>query len=75
MGAGLPLLAAFLLPLATLIWGVSIASMLFLVLLGAVGAKAGGAPLLKGVVRVGFWGVAAMLATYLIGRLLGTSAA
>ena len=71
----MPLLAAFLLPLATLIWGVSIASMLFLVLLGAVGAKAGGAPLLKGVVCVGFWGVAAMLATYLIGRLLGTSAA
>ena len=75
VGAGLPLLAAFLLPMATLIWGVSIASMLFLVLLGAVGARAGGAPVLKGIIRVAFWGVAAMLATYLIGRLFGTSVA
>jgi len=75
IGAGLPLVAAFLLPLTTLISGVSIASLLFLVLLGAVGAKAGGAPLFKGVIRVAFWGAAAMLATYLIGRLFGTSVA
>ena len=75
VGAGLPLLVAFLLPMTMLIWGVSIASMLFLVLLGAVGARAGGAPVLKGIIRVAFWGVAAMLATYLIGRLFGTSVA
>jgi VIT1/CCC1 family predicted Fe2+/Mn2+ transporter len=61
--------------MSSLIWGVSIASVLFLVLLGAVGAKAGGAPVMKGIIRVAIWGVAAMMATYLIGRLFGTSVA
>ena len=75
VGAGLPLMAAFLLPLSSLMQGVSIAALLFLILLGAVGAKAGGSPVMKGVVRVAFWGAVAMLATYLIGRLLGTSVA
>jgi VIT1/CCC1 family predicted Fe2+/Mn2+ transporter len=73
VGAGLPLLAAFALPMGSLMWGVSLASLLFLILLGAVGAKAGGAPVMKGIVRVAFWGAAAMLATYLIGKLFGTS--
>lgn len=75
VGAGLPLMAAFLLPLSSLIQGVSIAALLFLILLGAVGAKAGGSPVMKGVVRVAFWGAVAMLATYFIGRLFGTSVA
>ena len=42
-------------------------------LLGGVGAKAGGAPIGKGVLRVTFWGVIAMAVTYGIGRMLGTS--
>lgn len=75
VGAGLPLIAAFLLPVASLMQGVSVASLLFLILLGGVGAKAGGAPVLKGILRVTFWGAAAMLATYLIGKLFGTSVA
>ncbi len=75
IGAGLPLIAAFLLPLSSLMQGVSIAALLFLILLGGVGAKAGGAPVLKGIFRVAFWGAAAMLATYLIGKLFGTSVA
>lgn len=75
VGAGLPLIAAFVLPLASLMQGVSIASLLFLMLLGGVGSKAGGAPVLKGILRVTFWGVLAMLATYLIGKLFGTAVA
>ena len=75
VGAGLPLIAAFVLPLASLMQGVSIASLLFLMLLGGVGAKAGGAPVFKGILRVTFWGVLAMLATYLIGKMFGTSVA
>ena len=75
VGAGLPLIAAFALPMSSLMQGVSIASLLFLMLLGGVGAKAGGAPVLKGILRVTFWGVLAMLATYLIGKLFGTSVA
>ncbi|HQE00921.1 MAG TPA: VIT family protein, partial [Novosphingobium sp.] len=60
VGAALPLLAAALLPLGSLAIGVSVAALLFLILLGAVGAKAGGAPVGKGVLRVTFWGVLAM---------------
>ncbi len=73
VGAGLPLLSAFLLPLGWLTSGVSAASLLFLMLLGGAGAKLGGAPVGRGVLRVTFWGVAAMAATYAIGSLLGTS--
>ncbi len=75
VGAALPLLAALLLPLESLAIGVSLAALLFLMLLGAVGAKAGGAPVGKGVLRVTFWGVLAMAATYAIGSLFGTSVA
>ena len=73
VGAALPLLAAVVLPLGSLAAGVSVAALLFLMLLGAVGAKAGGAPVGKGVLRVTFWGVLAMAATYAIGSLFGTS--
>ncbi|MFM5950177.1 MAG: VIT family protein [Novosphingobium sp.] len=73
VGAGLPLVTAMLLPIATLAVGVSVASLFFLMLLGAVGAKAGGAPIGKGTLRVTFWGVIAMAATYGIGSLFGTS--
>ena len=73
VGAGLPLLAAFALPLGSLPIGVSLASLLFLMLLGGIGAKAGGAPLGKGVLRVTFWGAMAMAVTYAIGSLIGNS--
>lgn len=75
VGAGLPLLAALLLPLGTLAIGVSLAALVFLMLLGAVGARAGGAPIGRSVLRVAFWGVLAMAATYAIGSLFGTSVA
>ena len=75
VGAGLPLLAALLLPLGSLAIGVSLAALVFLMLLGAVGARAGGAPIGKSVLRVAFWGVLAMAATYAIGSLFGTSVA
>lgn len=75
VGAALPLLVAFLVPLGQMAVAVSVASLLFLMLLGAIGAKAGGAPMLPGVLRVTFWGVAAMAATYAIGHLFGTSVA
>lgn len=75
VGAALPLLAALLLPLGSLALGVSASALLFLMLLGAIGAKAGGAPMVKGVLRVTFWGVLAMAATYAIGSLFGTSVA
>lgn len=72
-GAGVPLLMAGVLPeasRATLIFAVSLA---LLVALGALGARLGGAPILRAALRVGFWGVVAMGATALIGRLFGVS--
>ena len=75
IGAALPLLAALLLPLTSIAIGVSAAALLFLMLLGAVGAKAGGSPIGRGVLRVTLWGVLAMAATYGIGSLFGTAVA
>ncbi|MEZ4999956.1 MAG: VIT family protein [Bacteroidales bacterium] len=70
-GAALPLVAAMVAPLSHLIESVSISTILFLALLGAVAARTGGSGILKGVARVTFWGVAAMVATALAGSLFG----
>lgn len=72
-GAALPLLIAALVPLALLMMVEAIASLLFLALLGAIGARAGGAPILRGVIRVTFWGAIAMALTAGIGRIVGTA--
>ena len=72
-GAALPLVLVPLFPGPALTWIVSGASLLFLAILGVVGAKAGGAPVGKGVLRVTFWGAVAMAATAAIGSLFGTT--
>jgi VIT1/CCC1 family predicted Fe2+/Mn2+ transporter len=73
-GASLPLLAAWLSPFGSpMIVGVSSASLLFLALLGAIGAKTGGAPVGKATLRVAFWGALAMAITAGIGKLVGTA--
>ncbi len=72
VGASLPIL---LIPMFTgpfLGWVISGSSMIFLALLGAIGAKAGGAPMAKAVIRVTFWGALAMAATAAIGSLFET---
>lgn len=75
VGASLPLAMVPLSPAPQLTWIVSIAALLFLAVLGAVGAKAGGAPIAKAVLRVTFWGAIAMAATAAIGALFGTTVA
>ena len=75
VGASMPLAMVPLSPAAYLSWTVSIAALLFLAVLGAVGAKAGGAPIGKAVLRVTFWGAIAMAATAAIGALFGTTVA
>ena len=72
-GAALPLALAALLPMGWVVAGEAAGSILFLAVLGAVGARAGGAGLLKPVVRVVFWGALAMAITAGIGRLVGTA--
>ncbi len=72
VGALLPLLVVVLVPTAGIPLYVSLASLVFLAVLGAVGAKIGGAPVLRGTWRVMLWGVLAMGLTALIGKLFGT---
>ena len=74
VGAALPLLAAFLCPEKQIVPIVSLTSLGFLALLGGISAGAGGAPILRAVVRVTFWGALAMAATAGIGALFGVSA-
>ncbi len=70
-GAALPLLAVLLAP-SNLVWAVSAASLLFLALLGAIGARAGGADIVRATIRVTFWGALAMALTAGIGAVFGT---
>lgn len=72
MGAGMPLAMVAIMPRDQLAMGVSIASLLFLALLGGIGARAGGANVARATVRVTFWGAFAMALTAGIGSLFGT---
>ena len=72
VGASMPLLMVVLSPPVMLVPLVSVASLGFLALLGAIGARAGGANMLRATVRVTFWGALAMALTAGIGRLFGT---
>jgi VIT1/CCC1 family predicted Fe2+/Mn2+ transporter len=73
VGAAMPLAMVLVSPLSRLVMVVSVASLLFLALLGAIGAKAGGANVLKATLRVTFWGALAMALTAGIGALVGTA--
>jgi VIT1/CCC1 family predicted Fe2+/Mn2+ transporter len=73
-GAALPLVAAMAVPANMIVVTVSVASLLFLALLGGVGARAGGAPIVKAVARVTFWGAIAMALTAGVGAVFGVSA-
>ena len=72
VGAVMPLIVSALAPEATLIITVSGTSLIFLALLGALAARAGGASVMPSVMRVTFWGALAMGVTAGIGVLFGT---
>lgn len=71
VGAALPLFVAWFAPTSLLTTWIVGTTLLFLALLGGVGAQAGGAPVLVGAARVTFWGVVALSATMLVGALFG----
>lgn len=73
IGAALPLATVLVDQGDSLPFTVSAASLVFLAILGALGAWAGKAPMLRPVLRVTFWGAFAMAATIAIGSLLGTT--
>lgn len=72
-GAAVPLLALILSPDRHIIPAVVTSALLFLMLLGWMGARAGNAPTGRAVIRVAFWGSVAMAVTWGIGRLAGTT--
>ena len=74
VGAAMPLLTAAMVPESSLIPVVSGTSLVFLAMLGGLAARAGGAPLMKGAMRVTLWGALAMGLTAGIGALFGTVA-
>lgn len=72
-GGAAPMLTVLLAPAAILVWSVPAVALLLLAVLGAIGARAGGASATRGALRVTFWGALAMLVTYVIGGLVGTT--
>lgn len=72
-GAALPLIAVLVSPLAVMVPTVSVACLVYLAVLGVIGARAGGANPVRAAVRVTFWGALALAATAGIGSLLGTA--
>ncbi|WP_100640936.1 VIT1/CCC1 transporter family protein [Marinobacter salexigens] len=74
IGAALPLAAAWVVPGSQLISVVAVSSLVFLALLGGVAARAGGASITIGAIRVTFWGALAMAITAGVGRIFGVVA-
>lgn len=73
VGAVVPLVVAMLAPPAQISVFVAVATLLSLLVLGGLGATAGGAGILRGALRVTFWGALAMGATALVGAVFGVS--
>lgn len=72
-GASAPLAVVLVVPAHLLVGAVAVTSLACLAVLGALGARAGGAPLVPSIVRVTFWGMLAMAVTAGVGRLFGTA--
>jgi len=73
VGAALPILVVAISPPAVLIPGVFLGALVFLVLLGAMAARVGGASMLTGALRIGFWSALAMAVTAGVGTLIGNA--
>ena len=71
VGAAIPLLTTLLAPAANLSLLVASSSLVFLALLGALAAHAGGAGRLRGAIRVLVWGALAMAVTAGVGHFIG----
>ena len=72
VGSALPLLTSVLVSYDSLIVAVSGLSLVFLAALGMLAAWAGGASIMRGALRVTFWGALAMVVTAMVGKLFGT---
>lgn len=72
-GALLPFTVSLFAPLKLMIYFQYGLAIIFLMILGAVAAKAGGTGVMKAIFRICFWGTIAMGATALIGYIFGVS--
>lgn len=70
-GAASPVLLVVLLPLRVVVPSLVALTLGLLLMLGGLAARLGGARVVRGALRVGFWGAAAMGITTLVGRLFG----
>ncbi len=75
VGGVLPLLVSIFLPLKHMEYYLYGFAIIFLILLGALAAKAGGSSIIKAIIRITFWGTAAMGLTALVGYLFNVSVA
>ena len=73
VAAAIPVLAAYLAPAIAIIPTVLLVTVIALAILGALGAKAGAAPMPPAIMRVVGWGVFAMAVTAAVGWLFGVS--
>ncbi len=74
LGAVVPLLAAALTPTSVRVSVIAVLTLLALGVLGVVGAALGGAPRIRGALRVGVGGALALAVTYAIGAAFGSAA-
>ena len=72
-GAALPIAVALIAPNDRVGVVIAGASLLGLAMLGVLSARAGGAPVMRAVIRIVAWGVGAMALTALVGRLFGVA--
>ncbi|MBL3521689.1 VIT family protein [Serratia plymuthica] len=73
VGALLPLLVAVLAPVAWTIAAIVVSALVSLGILGGIAARAGGAPIRPGVVRILFWSALAMAVSSGVGLLFGSA--
>jgi VIT1/CCC1 family predicted Fe2+/Mn2+ transporter len=71
-GGILPLLVSIFAPIHYMVLCQYLFALAFLILLGAIAAKTGGSGIWKSVMRICFWGTAAMGVTALVGYIFGT---
>lgn len=72
-GASLPLVLSVIASVDNMVYWQYSFSIIFLMILGAISAKTGGASIWKAMIRICFWGTIAMGITALIGHLFGVN--
>lgn len=72
LASALPLLASILVSRDSVVWSVALASLLALAILGGLGARVGGAAAGPAILRIVFWGAAALAVTAGVGAMFGT---